>query len=333
MVADAPRGMGPLKKKMLICGATGFIGRNCAEFFAAQGRYEVYGTYWRSDPVPHDTIQFVSADLTEKCDVRRAVEGMDIVIQAAATTSGARDIVNSPCTHVTDNAVMNALLFRAAFELGVSHLVFFSCTTMYGSSSRPVKETDFDANAPMYEGYFGGAWTKVYNEKMCEFYASQGSTRFTVARHSNIYGPYDKYDLERSHVFGATITKVETLPEGEALVIWGDGTQGRDLLHVSDLTRFVDAALTRQESAFELFNVGCGRIIEVKDLVAKIIQHSGKRLHVEHDLKKPTVNTSLCLDSSRAKDLLGWQPRVSLDDGIQGTLVWYRQNATVANLC
>ena len=322
-----------MKKKMLICGATGFIGRNCAEYFAEQEAYEVFGTTWKSEPSGHDGIEFLSADLTNKADVQRVVEGMDIVIQAAATTSGAKDIVNSPCYHVTDNAVMNALLFRTAFDVGVAHVLFFSCTTMYASSTRPVKETDFDANAPIYKGYFGGAWTKVYNEKMCEFYAGQGKTKFTVARHSNIYGPYDKYDLERSHVFAATITKVETTPEGEALVIWGDGTQGRDLLHVSDLTRFVDAALARQEDAFELFNVGCGRVIQVKDLVAKIIRLSGKRLSVEHDLKKPTVNTSLCLDSSRAKDRLGWQPRVSLDDGIQNTLQWYRQNATVANLC
>ena len=190
-----------MTRKMLICGATGFIGRNMAEFFAGQDEIDVTGTYFRSKPQDHPGIRWVRADLTNRGEVEDVVNGADVVIQAAATTSGARDIVNSPAYHVTDNAVMNALLFRACFEQRVGHVLFFSCTTMYPSGDRPLRETDFDANAEIYPHYFGGAWTKVYNEKMCAFYAAQGTGRWTVLRHSNIYGPYDKYDLERDTRF------------------------------------------------------------------------------------------------------------------------------------
>lgn len=313
-----------MKQRLLICGCTGFIGRNLAVYFAEQGQYEVYGTYFNSAPLDHPHIRMIRADLTDMHAVHQALMGMDIVVQAAATTSGAKDIVNKPQYHVRDNAIMNALIFGTAADLGVSHLVFFSCTTMYPSSDTPLQESDFDANAPVYPAYFGGAWTKVYNEKMCEFYAGCSDTRFTAIRHSNIYGPYDKYDLERSHVFGATVTKVMCARDGERIVVWGDGSQGRDLLYVSDLTACVQAILGQQESPFELFNVGCGHIVQIEDLVAKIIQHSGKSLHIEHDLGRPTVNTSLCLDCSKAREQLGWEPTVCLDEGIQRTLNWYQ---------
>lgn len=314
-----------MTRKMLICGATGFIGRNMAEFFAHQDDIEVTGTYHRSAPFCLPGVRMVQADLTNRGDVEKVVQGMDMVIQAAATTSGARDIVNSPAYHVTDNAVMNALLFRACFEQQVEQVLFFSCTTMYPSSDRPLCETDFDANAEIYPHYFGGAWTKVYNEKMCAFYAAQGTGRWTVLRHSNIYGPYDKYDLERSHVMGATITKVMTTPEGQDIVVWGDGSQARDLLHVDDLKVCVAAVLKRQEDPFALFNAGCGHAICIKDLVRKIIVLSGRDLGIKFDTSKPVVNTSLCLDCTQARRLLGWEPQISLDEGIQRTLDWYRE--------
>ena len=209
-------------KKILICGSTGFIGRNTAEAFAEDSSFEVHGTYFKSKPLKNSRIKMIRADLTDKNDVNTAIKGMDIIIQAAATTSGAKDIVTKPYYHVTDNAVMNALIFRSAFEQKISQLVFPSCTTMYQSSDNPIKENDFDANKELFSGYFGSAWTKIYNEKMCEFFSKQGETKFTVARHSNIYGPYDKYDLERSHFFGATITKIMTAKEGGKITVWGE---------------------------------------------------------------------------------------------------------------
>src|SRR3972149_546018 len=119
------------KKNILICGATGFIGRNIAECLVKRDDMEVHGTYLNSKPLNHPKIKMIKADLTNKGDVNQVVKGMDIIIQAAATTSGAKEIVTKPYYHVTDNAVMNSLIFRAAFKNKVSHIVFFSCTVMY----------------------------------------------------------------------------------------------------------------------------------------------------------------------------------------------------------
>lgn len=315
-----------MEKKVLVCGTTGFIGRNIAESLVKRDDFELFGTYLRSKPLNNPKIKMIKADLTNSDDVNRVVDGMDIIIQAAATTSGSKEIVSKPYYHVTDNAIMNALIFRAAFEKKVSHLLFFSCTVMYQMNDLPVKEGDFDANKDIFPAYFGAGWTKVYNEKMCEFYSRIGNTKYTVIRHSNIYGPYDKFDLERSHVFGATVTKVMTAKDGDSIVVWGSGEEERDLLYAADLVDFVGLAIDKQDAKFGLYNVGYGSSISVGDLVKKIINCSGKDIKISHDISKPTIKTKLCLDTTKARDAFGWSPRFTLDEGIKGTIEWYGKN-------
>lgn len=312
------------RPKILICGATGFIGRNLTEHFAAAGGAEVHAVRLTRPEYACPGVTWHHADLRNADVVADLLRGFDIVIQAAATTSGARDIVTRPYIHTTDNAVMNSLLLRAAYEARVKHFIFFSCSVMYPSSPKPLKEGDWHPGMPMAPQYFASGWSKLYIEKMCEFYASLGVTRHTVIRHSNIYGPHDKFDLERSHVFGATVTKVMTARD--TVDVWGAGEEARDFLYVGDLVDCVARIIERQDGKFALYNVGCGTAVSVKDVVAKIIAASGKHLVVRHDLSKPTIKTSLCLDSAKAAQELGWTPRTTLDDGIRLTLDWWRQN-------
>lgn len=308
--------------KILVCGATGFIGRNLIERLARRADLEVHGTWFSQAPADVPGVRWHQADLRRADDVARLVPGFDIVVQAAATTSGARDIVERPYIHTTDNSVMNALLLRRAYEAKVGHFIFFSCSVMYPSSARPLKEDDWDANAALEPRYEASGWTKIHVEKMCEFYARLGVTRHTVIRHSNIYGPHDKFDLEKSHVFGATVTKAMT--ETNAITVWGSGEERRDLLYVGDLVEFVERAIDGQTAPFALYNVGSGRSVSVNELAAAIIAASGKRLAIKHDLAKPTIPTSLALDCGKAERELGWRPRTDLPDGIRRTLDWWR---------
>ena len=316
-----------MTRKILITGAAGFIGRNLLEYFLQGSQYEVYAVYNRVLPPEnlktHSRARLIKADLTNPIDVDRVCRGMDVIIQAAATTSGAKDIVTKPYIHVADNAVMNSLLLRAAHDHKVGQVIFFSCTVMYPKKENPVREEDF--NHQISKKYFGVGWTKVYIEKMCEFYSSIGETKYTAIRHSNIYGPYDKYDLEKSHVFGATVTKVMTAKDGK-IVVWGDGTEERDLLYVEDLVRFVEKVVAGQQNKFDLVNVGLGKSIAVTDLVQKIIQYSGRDIKIEYDRSKPTLPFKLAVNIEKAKALYGWEPRVTLDEGIQKSLDWYRQH-------
>lgn len=312
------------KKKMIICGATGFVGRNLLEKYHKDERYEVTAVYHNKPPLEQYNVKWVYADLNNVNDVKACMSGMDIVLQFAATTSGAGDIVSRPYIHVTDNAVMNSLILRECYEQNVEHFMFPSCTVMYQPSDKGLLETDFDGDEELLPKYFGVGNTKVYIEKMCEFYSRLGRTKHTVLRQSNIYGPHDKYDLKKSHVFGATVTKV--MKADDKITVWGTGEEKRDLLYIDDLVNFVEAALLYQESDFELYNVGYGSAISIKNLVDKIIDASGKKINIEHDLQKPTIKTDVFLNCKKASEQLGWAPKISLDKGIEKTIEWYRKN-------
>jgi nucleoside-diphosphate-sugar epimerase len=317
------------RRRVLICGATGFIGRNLVETLHRRQDMEIHAVRFTRPAYPLPGVIWHQADLREEKSVATLLQGMDVVVQAAATTSGVRDIVSTPYIHVTDNAVMNSLLLRACHVARVQHFVFFSCSVMYQPRERPWREAEWDEAAAIHPNYFASAWTKIYIEQMCRFFSGLGVTRHTVIRHTNVYGPHDKFDLARSHVFGATVTKTMTSRNG-AITVWGTGEEARDLIHVDDLVRFVELAIDRQTSPHELLHASAGRAIAIKELVAKIVAASGRQLRIEHDLAGPSIKTSFALDSALAAEKLGWKPQVALDDGIRRTVEWWRSNVAAA---
>jgi len=313
-----------MKKKILICGATGFIGRNLIEDLSKNKNNKIYATFNKRKKQNLKNVTWVKGDLRNDDFSKRITKNIDIVIQAAATSSGSKDVVLRPYLHVTDNAVMNAYLFRNSYLNKVKHVIFFSCTTMYKSSKKPVKENEFNSIKDIVPKYFGCGTTKVYNEAMCEFFSRIGETKFTVIRHSNVYGPYDKYDLERSHVFGATITKV--MKAKDEVIVWGKGTEERDLVHVDDLVNFVKLSIAKQKKKFRLLNCGAGYSISIGNLVKKIIKISNKKLKIKYDLTKPTIPFVLSVNCNIAKKELDWKPKISLDEGIKSTIAWWKEN-------
>lgn len=315
-----------MKKKILILGASGFIGKNIALSLAKISNYEIHGTYLKSNIskiYKKNNIRMHKVNLTNSSDVNRIIRGKDIVIQASAVTTGIKDVVKRPYIHVTDNAVMNSLIFRSCFENKIKHLVFFSCTTMYPSSKKKTKEVDFNHN--IVDKYFGVGWTKVYIEKMCDFYSRISNTKFTVIRHSNIYGPYDKYDFERSHVLGATVSKVR-FAENENLEVWGDGKEIRDLLYIDDLVNFVKIIIKKQKKQFDLINIGLGKGINIKQLTKLIIKTFDKKIKLKFNNLKPTIKFNLVLSYNKAQNEYGWKPKTSLEKGIIKTINWHKLN-------
>ena len=229
-------------KKILICGATGFIGKNITLGLSKNKNYKIHAVRFKRPAYKTSSnVKWHKADLRNPDSVEKLIKGMDIVIQAAATTSGSKDIVSKPYIHVTDNAVINSYMFRSCFTHKVKHFIFPSCTVMYPSSKKATKESDF--NGRIIDKYKGAGETKVYLEKIAKFYSMLGNTKFTIIRHSNIYGPHDKYDLDKSHVFGATITKV--MRAKKTLEVWGSGEEIRDFLYAEDLVEFVKKSIRK----------------------------------------------------------------------------------------
>ncbi len=312
------------KQKILICGGTGFIGRNCAEYFQHNKKFEIFATYHRRTPPEIPGITFLKVNLTNPKEVERALAGKDVIIQAAASTSGAHVIVNHPELHVTDNAIMNSLIFRAALRHKPKNLVFFSCSVLYHSSKKSLKETDFNPNQALYPAYFGVGWTKIYLEKMCEFYSRIGKTNYTVIRHSNIYGPHDKFDPGESHVCAALIAKAAQA--SRTITLWGKGQEKRDLLYIDDLVRFIALVIQKQREKFSLYNVGSGFCISIEDLAKTIISLSAKPLQVRYDTQKISLDTCVCLNIEKARRQLGWKPKIALTEGLAKTIAWYNKS-------
>ena len=163
------------KKNVLICGATGFMGRNISEHFLNLENYNVFMTGLKRD-VEHPN--FKKVDLTNKQQINKlfSENKFEVVIQAAANTSGSKDIISKPYLHVTDNAVMNALLLQACYDYNVEHFLFLSCGVMYNPDRSPVTEEDFYLDEGIFHRYFGVGWTKVYVEKLCKFYSTLDKT-------------------------------------------------------------------------------------------------------------------------------------------------------------
>lgn len=307
--------------KILVCGATGFMGRNLFEYFNKMG-HEVYGTAWDSEPY-HQNIY--RANLKDESSIALLFDAIrpDVVIQAAATTSGVADTLAKPYIHVTDNAVSNSLLLRAAYEHKVKHFVFLSCSVMYQPSEKPLKESDWKPGDEIIKQYFGVGNMKVFVERQCEFYSRLGM-KCTAVRHSNTYGPYDKFDPDHSHVLGSSIRKV--MEATDSVEVWGTGEEKKDLIYVDDVVRGIDVLIRNQKDMFERVNMSSGVGLTINDLVKTIIERSGKTLKITHNVAKPSIPVHLVYDSSYMKEKYGWSPRVSLEEGLDRTIAWFKEN-------
>ena len=316
-----------MKHKMLICGADGFIGKTALDYF--KDRYDITATLFNKD-IPQrgvvEGVEYVSIDLRVESEVIDLFESkrFDVVLQAAATTTGAKDVVERPYVHVTDNSVMNSWIFREAMRTKVGHLLFPSCTVMYQPKDHPQSEADWSPLDEIYPAYFGVGNMKVFCEKMCDFYSRIGETKFTAFRHSNVYGPYDKFDLDKCHVVPAFVNKV--INADEVLEIWGQGRASRDIIYIDDLIDFIDKCIENQESKYELYNCGAGQAYPILELAKTIMTLNGKDLEFKFDLTKPDIPTTVILNCDKAKNDLGWEPKISVEEGLKRTSEWYINN-------
>ncbi len=311
--------------KIIICGATGFIGKNLVNYFS-QFNNEVIAVYFNSEPMNINSrnVQWIRADLRKPHSLSNYLKETDLLLQFAATTSGSMDIVKTPYIHVTDNAVLNSYLLRECFEAKVKHFVFPSCTVMLQSKENQ-SESDWDPSNPIHPNYFGVGNTKLYIEQMCRFYSNHG-LKTTVIRHSNVYGPHDKFDLIKSHVLGATVRKVLNAEPGSVINVWGSGKARRDFIYVDDLVRFIELVFLNQNSIFSLYNCGSGHSVSVNQLVEKAISLSGKDLSLHNDLTKPDIPTALSLNCQKAFKEINWKSEINLDVGLKKTFEWLNQN-------
>ena len=309
-------------RKVLVTGGAGFVGTNLIRRLTALGA-DVTATLHRKGPVIEDPgIRYVRGDLTLQADCATAVDGAEYVFMCAANTSGAAVMEATPLAHLTPNILMNVSMLEAAYQAGVEKFLFVSSNTVYPVTDYPVRETD--VTNEFFEKYFVVAWMKRFTEICCEMYATRikEPMKVCVVRPANIYGEFDDFEWETSHVIPALVRKV--VERHDPLEVWGDGEDLKEFIYVQD---FIDGMLLAMEKidGFEPINIAAGNPTTVKEVLETLLTIDGHtQARIEFDTSKPTMIRKRLIDPSRAETLLDFRPATSMEEGLRRTVAWYR---------
>ena len=307
---------------VLIAGGAGFVGVNLIKRLLDMGA-NVSATLHRRDPVLDDArIRYIRGDLRISEDCATAVNGIDYIFMCAANTSGAAVMEKTPLAHLTPNVLMNISMLDAAYQAGVKKFLFISSNTVYPLTDFAVKEDD--VTNEFYEKYFIVAWMKRFTEIVCEMYATKIAKPMNVCvvRPANIYGEFDDFEWETSHVIPALIRKI--VERHAPLEVWGDGNDLKEFIYVQD---FIDGMLLAMEKVegFDPVNIATGYPCTVKEVVNVLLKvDKFSSADIVFDASKPAMIPKRLIDISKANRLLGFDPKVSLEEGLKKTVNWYR---------
>jgi GDP-L-fucose synthase len=307
--------------KILILGATGFVGRNLAEKLYKEGY-----TNLRNHGFTRKLEGFgesVQGDLRDDKFVEEIMKGVDVVYHCAASTSNAVDTIYAPLLHVTPNVIINALTMEKAYKEGVKKFIFLSSSTIYPESGeRAVRETD-NIYESIYKTYFPVGWMKRYAEVLCKMYSEilVNPMQTVIVRPANLYGPHDKYDLDKCHVTPASIIKVAT--RLDPIPVWGDGTEIRDLLYVEDFCEALQLIMEKEE-AHEIYNVGSNKGYSVNEVIGYLKEIEGLESPINYVNNKAPMIPKRLIDSYKIFYTLGWEAKTSIKEGLEKTLNWYK---------
>ena len=228
-----------------------------------------------------------------------------------------------------ENLVIAVNVIHAAAETGTEKLLYFGSSCCYPRlAPQPMREESL-LTGPLEETNEGYALAKIVGLKLCEKYRRQYGKRFTAVVPSNLYGPYDNFDPVNSHVIAGMLRKMHEAAESGAseVVLWGTGTPKREFLHVDDLA---DAAyMLLSEVGEEPFvNVGSGEEVTIAALAEIVADVVGFRGRIRFDPARPDGVPRKIVDSSRIRSL-GWQPKLSLSDGVRSAYQWAIDNGVL----
>jgi GDP-L-fucose synthase len=310
-------------KNILVAGASGFVGTHLVKALANLGA-NVRGSYLNRQPSDeHPNVCYLKCDFTNYDDCLKSTEGIDYVFMAAANTSGAAVMEKTPLAHLTPNVVMNSQILAACYENGVNKFCFISSNTVYPVTSFAVKEDD--VTYEFFHKYFVVGWMKLFSEKMTEMYADHIKSPMStlVVRPGNLYGPHDKFTWKESKVVAALIRKA--VERQDPFKVWGDGEDLKDFLYIDD---FVSGLLIAFETItdFQAINIASSIPVTIKEVLSEILKASSyEEAKVVFDTSMPTMLPKRLINTDTIRVLTDWSPEVSLEEGLQKTIDWYKK--------
>jgi len=310
------------KTRVVVTGAGGFIGHHLVKYLVAKG-YWVRGVDIKEPEYEATSAhEFLVLDLKYWENCQKATAGVDEVYALAANMGGIGFIESNKGLIVRDSTLINIHTIEAARENKCKRFLFTSSACIYPGYRQkdpdviPLKEEEAYPADPE-DGY---GWEKLYMERVCRHYREDFGLDTRIVRFHNIFGPLGTYDGGREKSPAAISRKISLANDGDIIEVWGDGNQTRSYCYIDDC---VEGIYRLMRSDFhEPLNLGQDRMLSINELVDVVAKIAGKTIYRSHDLTKPQGVRGRNSDNTLLRKVLGWEPQMSLEDGLAITYKW-----------
>ena len=311
-----------MSTRALVAGAGGFIGHHMVKHLLKQG-YWVRGADIKAPEYERSPAhEFELLDLRKRDNCLLATRGVDEVYNLSADMGGIGYINFHHADAAGNNVLISTHLLEASRINGAKRLFFASSACIYPQAIQsspnvtPLKEED----AFPYDPDEGYGWEKLFTEKLCQYYKSDHGLETRVARFHNVYGPLGTYDGGREKAPAAMCRKIALAQDNEEIEIWGDGEQTRSFMYIDDC---VNGVFQLMHSDYSLpLNLGTDRLVTINQLADIIAKVAGKSVGKRHDITGPQGVRGRNSDNTRVYAELGWEPMVSLEEGLATSYHW-----------
>ncbi len=307
---------------ILVAGAGGFIGHHLVNRLKAEGHWVRAADTGHPQFEPSAADEFLVTDLRRLENCLQATDGMDDVYQFAADMGGIGYISNNHASLTRNNTLISSHMLEAARVSRVRRYLYPSSACVYpvflqdSEDVTPLKEDEAIPANPE-KGY---GWEKLFTEQLTGYYHEECGLDVRIVRLHNIYGPLGTYDGGREKAPAAICRKVAFAHDGGHVEVWGNGEQTRSFCYIDDC---IEGLLKIMESGYtKPINLGTDQLITVDGLVDAVCRAAGKRLKKVYDPAKPLGVRGRNSDNSILRATTGWQPSISIEDGIKATYDW-----------
>jgi nucleoside-diphosphate-sugar epimerase len=316
----------------LVTGAAGFIASKVAKFLLAAGHhvvgldnindaYDQRLKHWRLERLKQEkNFRFAHVDIADRSRLEAAWKAsphFDAVINLAAR-AGVRQSVENPWVYIETNTTGTLNLLDLCRAGDVKKFVLASTSSLYGAHNPIPYAEDADTSRPL-SPY---AASKKAAEALCYTYHYLYGIDVTVVRYFTVYGPAGRPDM-------SIFRFIQWISEGKPVIVYDDGTQSRDFTYVDDIARGTIAAL--KPLGYETINLGSDKPVVLIDSLRLIEKLVGRAAKIEHRPAHKADVRATWANISRAKELLGWQPQFSHQQGIENSVQWYKDNHDLAS--